>query len=171
MAGFPNLFTITGPGSPSVLSNVIVAIEQHVEWVSDAIAYLEANGARTIEATPAAQEAWGRHVNEAAENTMYTAPGCSSWYLGANIPGKTRTFMPYVGGFGRYRARWRRSRRGGLRRLRVGLTNYENWSTSGVTSSRSRRRVGVDQFGRGSGEHDSIDAQRRVALKAVGPGS
>ena len=105
VAGFPNLFTITGPGSPSVLSNVIVAIEHHVEWVTDCIDHLRRTGHRTIEPSPEAQEAWGRHVQEVAEGTMYTAPGCASWYLGANIEGKPRTFMPYVGGLGRYRTR------------------------------------------------------------------
>ena len=105
VAGFPNLFTVTGPGSPSVLANVIVAIEQHVEWIAECIGHLRANGLHTIETTDEAAEAWGRHVNEVAEGTMYVAPSCNSWYLGANIPGKPRQFLPYVGGLGRYRAR------------------------------------------------------------------
>ncbi|MEZ5261334.1 MAG: NAD(P)/FAD-dependent oxidoreductase [Acidimicrobiales bacterium] len=105
VAGFPNLFTVTGPGSPSVLSNVIVAIEQHVEWIDDCIAHLRHRGAATIETTEDAEQAWMDHVREVAEGTMYVAPGCSSWYLGANIPGKPRVFLPYVGGLGRYRAR------------------------------------------------------------------
>jgi cyclohexanone monooxygenase len=103
VAGFPNLFTITGPGSPSVLSNVLVSIEQHVDWVTDCIAHLDEAGRSTIEATDDAQTAWGHTVADAAEGTMYTAPGCASWYLGANIEGKTQVFMPYVGGVGRYR--------------------------------------------------------------------
>ncbi|MDH4146470.1 MAG: NAD(P)/FAD-dependent oxidoreductase [Acidimicrobiia bacterium] len=103
--GFPNLFTITGPGSPSVLANVIVAIEHHVEWIAGCIEALRAQGLHTIEPTADAQESWAAHVNEVAEGTMYTAPTCNSWYLGANIEGKARTFMPYVGGLGRYRAR------------------------------------------------------------------
>ena len=105
MEGFPNLFTVTGPGSPSVLSNVIVAIEQHVEWIDDCIGHLRANGLATIEPTQEAENAWSDHVNEVAEGTMYTAPSCNSWYLGSNIPGKPRVFLPYVGGLGRYRAR------------------------------------------------------------------
>ncbi len=105
VAGFPNLFTVTGPGSPSVLANVIVAIEQHVEWIADTIGHLRRNGLRTIEATAEAAEEWGRHVNDVAQGTMYVAPTCNSWYLGANIPGKPRMFLPYVGGLGRYRAR------------------------------------------------------------------
>ncbi len=102
MAGFPNLFTVTGPGSPSVLSNVIVSIEHHVEWIDACISHMQANGHSTVETTAEAQQQWGEHVNEVAEGTMYTAPTCASWYLGSNIEGKTRQFMPYVGGVGRY---------------------------------------------------------------------
>ncbi|MDG2111345.1 MAG: NAD(P)/FAD-dependent oxidoreductase, partial [Actinomycetota bacterium] len=105
MEGFPNLFTITGPGSPSVLSNVIVSIEHHVEWISECIDHLRSEGHDTIEPTAEAEVEWGEHVTDVAQGTMYTAPSCSSWYLGSNIPGKPRTFYPYVGGLGRYRAR------------------------------------------------------------------
>ncbi|WP_433306893.1 flavin-containing monooxygenase [Actinoplanes sp. CA-030573] len=100
-SGFPNLFMITGPGSPSVLSNMIVSIEQHVEWVAGAIAHLDREGLRAIEATPEAQDAWVAHVNELAGYTLY--PKANSWYMGTNVPGKTRVFMPYVGGVGEYR--------------------------------------------------------------------
>ncbi|MGI9614736.1 MAG: flavin-containing monooxygenase [Acidimicrobiales bacterium] len=103
VAGFPNLFTITGPGSPSVLSNVLVSIEQHVDWITACIAHLGDNGLSTIETTEEAQQDWADQVAAAADGTMYTAPGCASWYLGANIEGKTQVFMPYVGGVGRYR--------------------------------------------------------------------
>ena len=95
VAGFPNLFTITGPGSPSVLTNMMVAIEQHVEWVADCIGYLREQGHACIEATVAAEDAWVDHVNEVAGRTLY--PTCNSWYLGANIPGKPRIFMPLPG--------------------------------------------------------------------------
>ncbi|MEZ5549532.1 MAG: NAD(P)/FAD-dependent oxidoreductase [Pseudomonadales bacterium] len=105
ISGFPNLFTITGPGSPSVLSNMIVSIEQHVDWISACIAHMDQRQLRTIEATAAAEQAWIEHVNEVASGTMLTAPSCNSWYLGANIPGKPRIFMPYVGGVGNYRIR------------------------------------------------------------------
>ncbi len=101
--GFPNLFTVTGPGSPSVLCNMLVAIEQHVNWIGDCITYLDDNQLTTIEATAAAEVSWVSHVNEVARGTMFTAPTCNSWYLGANIEGKPRIFMPYVGGFPRYR--------------------------------------------------------------------
>ena len=100
-AGFPNLFTVTGPGSPSVLSNMIVSIEQHVDWIADCLAYLRSHGIAKIEASPAAEDAWVEHVNAAAELTLY--PQANSWYLGANIPGKPRVFMPYIGGVGVYR--------------------------------------------------------------------
>jgi cyclohexanone monooxygenase len=95
VAGFPNLFTITGPGSPSVLSNMIASIEQHVDWLTDCLATLQARGRGRIEATDEAQEDWVRHVAEVAGRTLF--PSCNSWYLGANIPGKPRVFMPYVG--------------------------------------------------------------------------
>jgi len=101
--GFPNLFTVTGPGSPSVLSNMIVSIEQHVDWIADCIGNMDERGLTTIEPTVEAEENWIAHVNEAAEGTMLTAPSCNSWYLGANIPGKPRIFMPYVSGVGEYR--------------------------------------------------------------------
>lgn len=101
IAGIPNLFIITGPGSPSVLSNMIVSIEQHVEWITDCLAYLRAHGHDSIEATEEAEEAWVAHVNELGNATLY--PKANSWYMGANIPGKPRIFMPYIGGVGTYR--------------------------------------------------------------------
>jgi cyclohexanone monooxygenase len=94
-AGFPNLFIITGPGSPSVLTNMMVSIEQHVNWIGDCLAWLRARGHARIEATTAAEIAWGQHVNAVADRTLY--PTCNSWYLGANVPGKPRVFMPLVG--------------------------------------------------------------------------
>ncbi|WP_139007253.1 flavin-containing monooxygenase [Arthrobacter crystallopoietes] len=100
-AGFPNLFFITGPGSPSVLSNMIVSIEQHVDWVTDLIQTMRERGISLVEASAEAQDAWVAEVNELAAGTLY--PQSNSWYLGANIPGKPRVFMPYVGGVGRYR--------------------------------------------------------------------
>jgi cyclohexanone monooxygenase len=100
-AGFPNLFMITGPGSPSVLSNVIVSIEQHVDWIADCIDALRAADDRLIEPDDEAQESWVAHVNEVAHRTLY--PQANSWYMGANIPGKTQVFMPYIGGVGAYR--------------------------------------------------------------------
>jgi cation diffusion facilitator CzcD-associated flavoprotein CzcO len=93
--GFPNLFIMAGPGSPSVLANVIVAIEQHVEWVSACLDYMRSEGAASIEATLPAQDDWVEHVNAVASKTLYTQ--CNSWYLGANVPGKPRVFMPLIG--------------------------------------------------------------------------
>ena len=105
MHGFPNLFTVTGPGSPSVLCNMLVAIEQHINWIGDCIDYLQQHKINQIEPSAQAELAWVAHVNDVAEGTMYTAPSCNSWYLGANIPGKPRIFMPYVGGYTQYRER------------------------------------------------------------------
>ncbi len=98
--GFPNLFMITGPGSPSVLVNVIIACEQHVDWVMECIGYMRTHGFGVIEAEPDAEDRWVEHVNEKAHQTLY--PQANSWYLGANVPGKPRVFMPYVGGFATY---------------------------------------------------------------------
>ena len=101
VAGFPNLFLVTGPGSPSVLSNMVVSIEQHVDWISSCIAALSRQQQDVIEATTDAEDAWVSHVNEVADMTLY--PQANSWYIGANVPGKPRVFMPYVGGVGVYR--------------------------------------------------------------------
>ncbi|MBN8874804.1 MAG: NAD(P)/FAD-dependent oxidoreductase [Rhodospirillales bacterium] len=101
-AGFPNLFMITGPGSPSVLSNMMVSIEQHVDWVAGCLAALGERQLDCIEATQAAEDDWVAHVNEVAHKTLY--PQAASWYMGANVPGKPRVFMPYIGGVGAYRA-------------------------------------------------------------------
>jgi cation diffusion facilitator CzcD-associated flavoprotein CzcO len=94
--GFPNLFTITGPGSPSVLVNMPVAIEQHVEWIADCIAHMRETGMNRIEANLEAEDEWVQHVNDVASLTLFSH--ANSWYLGANIPGKARVFMPYPGG-------------------------------------------------------------------------
>ena len=93
--GFPNLFTISGPGSPSVLTNMIVSIEQHVRWIGDCMVWLRTQGHQQIEATLEAERDWVAHVNSVAAQTIY--PSCNSWYLGANVPGKTRVFMPLPG--------------------------------------------------------------------------
>ena len=102
VAGFPNLFTITGPGSPSVLCNMPVAIEQHAEWIADCIDYMRKQGLERIEARPEAMDQWVAEVNEVASKTLLPMAK-HSWYLGANIPGKPRVFMPYAGGMVRYR--------------------------------------------------------------------
>ncbi|MEN9314309.1 MAG: hypothetical protein RIS35_702 [Pseudomonadota bacterium] len=95
IAGFPNLFTVSGPGSPSVLTNMIVSIQQHVDWIAECIGRLRERSVATIEATEDAEEAWVAHVNSVADKTLF--PSCNSWYLGANVPGKTRVFMPLPG--------------------------------------------------------------------------
>ena len=100
-AGFPNMFMITGPGSPSVLSNMPVSIEQHIDFIADFITWMRQRGIQTAEADPQAEESWVAHVNQVADTTLYVL--ANSWYLGANIPGKPRVFMPYPGGVGPYR--------------------------------------------------------------------
>ncbi len=99
--GFPNLFIITGPGSPSVLSNMMVAIEQHVDWIADCVSYMRDRDLVSIEAKKDAEDKWVEHVNEIAHTTLY--PQANSWYMGANIPGKPQIFMPYIGGVAVYR--------------------------------------------------------------------
>lgn len=101
VAGFPNLFTITGPGSPSVLTNMIATIEQHVEWIADCLGHVRARGAAQIVAQAEAQDGWMAHCTEAADRTLKVS--CNSWYVGANVPGKPRVFMPYIGGMPAYR--------------------------------------------------------------------
>ncbi len=102
IAGFPNLFTITGPGSPSVLCNMPVAIEQHADWITNCIDYMRTKGVERIEAKPDSVEKWVAEVNEVANRTLLPQAK-HSWYLGANIPGKPSVFMPYAGGMVRYR--------------------------------------------------------------------
>ena len=100
--GFPNMFTITGPGSPSVLTNMPIAIEQHVEWIRDCIAFMNKKELTTIETDTKSAEEWGNEVNKVANKTLLPTVK-HSWYLGANIPGKPQVFMPYAGGLPRYR--------------------------------------------------------------------
>ncbi|HZP31219.1 MAG TPA: NAD(P)/FAD-dependent oxidoreductase [Acidimicrobiia bacterium] len=101
VAGFPNMFTVTGPGSPSILTNVPVAIEHHVEWISDCIAYMREHGYDRVEADEGAQNAWAEHVAEVAKVSIFSH--ANSWYVGANIPGKPRVILPYCGGMVAYR--------------------------------------------------------------------
>jgi cyclohexanone monooxygenase len=101
MAGFPNLFVVTGPGSPSVLANMVLCIEHHIEWITQLLVFMRENGVSLMEPELEAQKNWVRHVDDLARPTLYY--GANSWYTGANISGKPRAFMPYVGGFGTYR--------------------------------------------------------------------
>ncbi len=105
VAGFPNLFTVQGPGSPSAATNFVAALEQHVEWIGDCIAYLRTNGIRTIEALPSAQQEWIDHATALVAPTVLVHPSCKSWYNGGNVPGKKRMYMGYTGGIPEYRRR------------------------------------------------------------------
>jgi cyclohexanone monooxygenase len=118
VAGFPNFFMITGPGSPCVLSNMVVSIEQHVDWITDCIDYLRTNGLDRIEATKQAEDDWIAHANEVAEATLL--PMGESWWRGANIEGKPMVLMPYAGGAADYRARCEE----------VAAGNYSGFSTA-----------------------------------------
>lgn len=128
-AGFPNMFIITGPGSPSVLVNMVVGIEQHVEWIADCIAYMRDNGYAVIDADPDAERDWVREVNAAADRTLMVR--ANSWYLGANIPGKPRVFLPYAGGLANYRKRCEE----------VAAAGYPGFQLSGGASERSAQRA------------------------------
>jgi cation diffusion facilitator CzcD-associated flavoprotein CzcO len=105
VAGFPNLFMIQGPGSPSATTNFVAALEQHVDWISECITYLRTNGIRTIEALPTAQQEWIDHTTSLVAPTVLVHPSCNSWYNGGNVPGKKRMYMGYTGGIPEYRRR------------------------------------------------------------------
>lgn len=121
-AGFPNLFFITGPGSPSVLSNMPVSIEQHVEFVSKIIGDMRERGAELIEPTAQAEQEWTDHVQKVAHSTLF--PETATWYMGANIPGKPRVFLPYLGGVGRYRQKCDK----------IAANDYEGFAFDGAAS-------------------------------------
>ncbi len=101
--GFPNLFTVTGPLSPSVLANMPTAVEQHVDWIADCLVHMRERDLTRIEANEDAQQQWTAHTAEVAGHTLY--PRSNSWYFGSNSPGKPRQFGVYVGGFAAYRQR------------------------------------------------------------------
>ena len=101
VADFPNMFLITGPQSPSVKAQMILACEQHTDWIVNCLKFMDNHGLDRVEADQTAEDSWVRHNNDIAEATLY--PLANSWYMGANIPGKPRIFMPYVGGFDRYK--------------------------------------------------------------------
>lgn len=105
VAGFPNLFTVQGPGSPSAATNFVAALEQHVEWIGDCIAHLRAHKVRTIEALTSAQQEWMEHATALVAPTVLVHPSCNSWYNGGNVPGKKRMYMGYTGGIPEYRRR------------------------------------------------------------------
>lgn len=105
VAGFPNLFTVQGPGSPAAASNFVAALEQNVEWIGACVSYLRAHGYRTIEALPEAQQEWIEEATALVETTVLVHPSCNSWYNGGNVPGKKRMYMGYTAGIPEYRRR------------------------------------------------------------------
>jgi len=105
VAGFPNLFTVQGPGSPSAATNFVAAMEQHIEWIADCIGHLRAHGYRTIDAQADAQREWIEHATSLVAATVLVHPSCNSWYNGANVPGKKRMYMGYTAGIPEYRRR------------------------------------------------------------------
>lgn len=129
--GFPNFFIVTGPGSPSVLVNMVVGIEQHVDWIIDCIAAMREQEMETIEPSASAEDKWVRHVNDEANLTLF--PRANSWYLGANVPGKPRIFMPYVGGIGRYRKKCDE----------VAVHGYSGFVLHGATAAKSVPELGT----------------------------
>ncbi len=118
------MFIMAGPGSPSVFSNMVTSIEQHVEWATDAMDYLRQKGLTTIEATAESEQEWVDHANELANSTLYGVSR-ATWFYGANTPGKPQVFMPYVGGVGNYYNRI----------LGVAANDYEGYALSGQTVS------------------------------------
>ncbi len=121
-AGFPNLFTITGPGSPSVLSNVLKSIEQHVDFIGDCLTRMRAAGRTVIESTEEAEAAWLVHVDGIASRSVFKS--CNSWYLGSNIPGKPRVFTAYIG-WPQYAAELAAVAADGYRGFRLGVAGTE----------------------------------------------
>ncbi|MBZ4557286.1 NAD(P)/FAD-dependent oxidoreductase [Mycobacterium avium subsp. hominissuis] len=120
VAGFPNLFTVQGPGSPSAATNFVAALEQHVEWIGDCIGYLRANHIRTIEALSTAQQEWIEHTTALVAPTVLVHPSCNSWYNGGNVPGKKRMYMGYTGGIPEYRRRCDEIAAGGYTGFKLG---------------------------------------------------
>lgn len=129
-AGFPNLFFITGPGSPSVLTNVVVAIEQHVDWIARCLQHMQQQHLEVAEAKDQAETEWVTHVNEVADKTLF--PTTASWYTGANIPGKPRVFLPYVGGLGNYTVICDQVAADGYRGIRFESVQQPSTSTFGA---------------------------------------
>jgi cyclohexanone monooxygenase len=140
VAGFPNLFMITGPQSPGVKSQMILSIEQHADWIGDCLKHLRSRGFARIEADVRSESKWVEHVNDVADGTLY--PLANSWYVGANIPGKPRIFMPYVGGFAAYKRKCDEAAANG----------YEGFTMTrgefAADSVATRERIGAQAWGK-----------------------
>jgi cyclohexanone monooxygenase len=134
IAGFPNLWTVTGPGSPSVHSNVVHSVEQHVDWIADCLQWLARRGLTCLEATPEAEQAWFEHVDAIGRETLY--PRANSWYMGANVPGKPRRVMTYLGGVPAYRERCDA----------IAAAGYAGFKTSGSAPVQPAARAGASRL-------------------------
>ena len=158
VSGFPNMFVVTGPGSPGVKTQMIASIEQHVDWIADAIDHLGKHQLDRIEPSPQAESEWVGHVNAVADSTLY--PLANSWYVGANIPGKPRVFMPYVGGFDRYKRHCDEIVAQGLR----GLHLEPPQSRSGVSATYVHHRIdAAPRRWQAVADRLSGDGARRIA--------
>ena len=147
-SGFPNLYMITGPGSPSVLSNMMVSIEQHVDSIADAMTDLRDNDLNTIEPTELAETKWVEHSNEFADLTLM--PTANSWYMGVNVPGKPQVFLPYPGGVGRYRVTCDEAVDARLPRLRTRRSGWPHGQRRDHPGTEARRAGAARDDGRGS---------------------
>ena len=138
VAGFPNLFTITGPFSPSVLANMPTAIEQHVDWIAECLDHMRAHAYSAVEAVVGAEDSWVEHTAALANGTLYVK--ANSWYLGANIPGKPREFSVYLGGFGNYRERCNQIAQSGYEgfTFETSRSHTRNTASAGERSSNSK---------------------------------
>jgi cyclohexanone monooxygenase len=143
------MFIVTGPGSPSVLSNMVLSIEQHVEWITACIGYADSRGYSRVEATAEAEKAWGEHVIEVAYSTLF--PMADSWYVGANIPGKPRVFTPYIAGVGSYRERCDAVASAGYEGFVLTVSLAEVSEVSGERFCRSAGAAGSRRAGRRRG--------------------
>ena len=168
VAGFPNLFTVQGPGSPAAATNFVSALEQHIEWIGDCIAYLKADGYRTIDAPPDAQREWIEHTTSLVAPTVLVHPTCNSWYNGANVPGKKRMYMGYTAGIPEYRRRCDEIADGGYaasiwREENAASTHAHRWPPSSAGCCRGR----WPHSGRGRWNQLSGRGMRQVAEVAL----
>ncbi|MGE4243121.1 flavin-containing monooxygenase [Ramlibacter sp.] len=130
-AGFPNLFTVTGPGSPGPLANMSMSIEQHIDWITNCMTYMRDKGYDRIDAQPEFEESWMQGVQDIVKRTLYLK--ANSWYLGANVPGKPKVFLPYLGGHGTYRKKCESVAQAGYEGFTLSKSTSNTQETAGAT--------------------------------------